>query len=114
MDSRQRRGRAVRRGQRSAAGDAVPRRVDAGGGPGVRCSMPDEPDGETVARRSLGCGVPESRLEDTSMTRTGWIAAAAVLALAAPVGAAEKPAKPNILLIMADDMGFSDLGCYGS
>ena len=21
--------------------------------------------------------------------------------------------KPNILLIMADDMGFSDLGCYG-
>ena len=25
---------------------------------------------------------------------------------------AEQP--PNILLIMADDMGFSDLGCYGS
>ena len=22
--------------------------------------------------------------------------------------------KPNILLIVADDMGFSDLGCYGS
>ena len=22
--------------------------------------------------------------------------------------------RPNILLIMADDMGFSDLGCYGS
>ena len=22
--------------------------------------------------------------------------------------------KPNILLIMADDLGFSDLGCYGS
>lgn len=29
--------------------------------------------------------------------------------------AAEKPAtKPNIVLIMADDMGFSDIGCYGS
>lgn len=25
-----------------------------------------------------------------------------------------KTLKPNILLIMADDMGFSDLGCYGS
>ena len=23
-------------------------------------------------------------------------------------------AKPNILLILADDMGFSDIGCYGS
>jgi len=26
----------------------------------------------------------------------------------------EKNIKPNILLIMADDMGYSDLGCYGS
>ncbi|MDZ7723224.1 MAG: arylsulfatase [candidate division KSB1 bacterium] len=26
----------------------------------------------------------------------------------------KKISKPNILLIMADDMGFSDLGCYGS
>jgi arylsulfatase len=34
------------------------------------------------------------------------------LAVAAPA-AAQAP-KPNIILIMADDMGFSDLGCYGS
>lgn len=30
---------------------------------------------------------------------------------AANVTAAEKP---NILIILADDMGYSDLGCYGS
>lgn len=42
----------------------------------------------------------------------------AVVALAAsmPITHAEtaKPKPPNIIIIMADDMGFSDIGCYGS
>jgi arylsulfatase A-like enzyme len=26
----------------------------------------------------------------------------------------QEPAKPNIVLILADDMGYSDIGCFGS
>ena len=47
------------------------------------------------------------------------IVALAVILLAAPVAlhAAEPAtptAKPNVLIIMVDDMGYSDLGCFGS
>jgi len=40
---------------------------------------------------------------------------ALLLLRVAPLDAAETTtAKPNIIVILADDMGFSDLGCYGS
>jgi arylsulfatase A-like enzyme len=35
-------------------------------------------------------------------------------AAAAPAMLRARPKRPNIVLIMADDMGFSDIGCYGS
>ncbi len=37
-----------------------------------------------------------------------------LLALALPLAALGQAPKPNIILMMVDDMGFSDIGCYGS
>ena len=37
----------------------------------------------------------------------------AILLTLAGTGVAVEPPKPNVLLILADDLGFSDLGCYG-
>jgi arylsulfatase A-like enzyme len=39
---------------------------------------------------------------------------AALLAIFVPPNAMAQSAKPNIIVILVDDMGFSDLGCYGS
>jgi hypothetical protein len=39
--------------------------------------------------------------------------AVAGLWIASHLGAAEPAARPNIIVILSDDMGYSDLGCYG-
>lgn len=47
------------------------------------------------------------------MDRRAFLLTFASLAMIVPLCAAEKGTKPNLVFIMADDLGYGDLGCFG-
>jgi arylsulfatase len=48
-----------------------------------------------------------------NLTRREFLTAAGLSALAPALWAQDRGTRPDIVVVMADDMGFSDLGCYG-
>src|SRR5690606_35162626 len=61
----------------------------------------------------LGMTNSEARLTLTRRTALAGALGTAALATASPTLAQATGRKPNVLFIMADDLGYADLGCYG-
>jgi Sulfatase len=81
----------------------------------LRCALKNRnrPNEATLAshRASLGGRAHSSLTGSNTLMRIAALSLLALATCSSPVCAAE--AKPNIVFILADDLGYGDLGCYG-